>query len=187
MNEIIIDGVNVAECEYFLYRNKEEISERSCGDGLVNCEGKNCMYKQLKRLEAENEKLNKLLEEEGKIVQTKTGTIFTLSEQNKVLREENKQMKQENQAYRRSIKDTNIVAIVEENERLKKEYNELYDKYEQLQSLYQDEHCDNLKYKQALEEIREIVNKSISNKDSYFRLLLFQPIIEKINEVLDEK
>ena len=33
-NEIIIDGVNVAECKYFLYRNKEEISERSCGVGL---------------------------------------------------------------------------------------------------------------------------------------------------------
>ena len=174
-NEILIDGVNVAECEQF---KDLKCRQRTCGSYFVMCEGQSCQFKQLKRLEAENKQLNELFEEEGKIIQCKTGTIFTLVEQNKVLRKENKQLKQENQAYRRSIKDTNIVAIVEENERLKKEYNELYDKYEQLQSLYQDEHCDNLKYKKALEDISEIAYTTD------FDIVDIQAIVD---EVLDEE
>lgn len=60
---VIIDGVNVEECKYFLFRDKEEIPERSCGVGLVNCKGQDCMFKQLQRLKAENEQLKQALEE----------------------------------------------------------------------------------------------------------------------------
>ena len=63
MSEVYIDGVNVAECENYT-------TIEDC-DGIHDlCEllddycsiKKNCYYKQLKRLEAENEKLKKEVE-----------------------------------------------------------------------------------------------------------------------------
>ena len=48
----IINGVEVEGCKYFL--NNEH---KTCGEGLVDCEGKDCLYKQFKRLEKENELL----------------------------------------------------------------------------------------------------------------------------------
>ena len=54
---IIIDGVNVGGCKYYL-RN----IHKSCGQGLVDCEGKDCMFKQLARKTQECEELKKQLE-----------------------------------------------------------------------------------------------------------------------------
>lgn len=48
----IINDVEVEGCKYFL--NNEH---KTCGEGLVDCDGKDCLYKQLKRLEKENEEL----------------------------------------------------------------------------------------------------------------------------------
>ena len=56
--EIIIDGVNVAECEFYYEGEccqtnyKNEIFTKRC-----KCSDKLCYYKQLKRLEQENKKL----------------------------------------------------------------------------------------------------------------------------------
>lgn len=50
--QIMIDGVDVSGCRYYL-RN----IHKSCGQGLVDCEGKDCMFKQLARLKEENERL----------------------------------------------------------------------------------------------------------------------------------
>ena len=52
---IIIDGVDVSGCRLYLYRDKQPKGSRSCGEGLVDCNEKNCLYKQLQRLKAENE------------------------------------------------------------------------------------------------------------------------------------
>ena len=53
IKEIIIDGVNVAGCEYFAKQN-----EHSCLEENENCKNiSNCYYKQLKRLEQENKEL----------------------------------------------------------------------------------------------------------------------------------
>ena len=69
MKEIIIDGVNVAGCNFFIedYQRANNIEGRyeHCknvcelnGDNYFYCEmNKNCYYKQLKRLEQENAEL----------------------------------------------------------------------------------------------------------------------------------
>ena len=56
--EIIIDGVNVEECSYY---NKD--NEPYCCEIWDNeCEAQLCYYKQLKRLQAENERLKDNIE-----------------------------------------------------------------------------------------------------------------------------
>ena len=55
MNEVIIDGCNVAECIYY---NPDKLA--NCGMfalGDFKCEGQICLYKQLQRAKAENETL----------------------------------------------------------------------------------------------------------------------------------
>ena len=76
--EIIIDGVNVAECEYYIqdyqranniegrYEHCKDVCELN-GDNYFYCKmNKNCYYKQLKRLQAENEENMKRLRELSK-------------------------------------------------------------------------------------------------------------------------
>lgn len=50
--QMIIDGCNVSGCRYYLHN-----LYKSCGEGLVDCEGKDCIFKQLKRKEQECEEL----------------------------------------------------------------------------------------------------------------------------------
>lgn len=68
MKEIIIDGIDVSECKYL---NKVVNEEPYCNideEHLYTCSSdENCYYKQLKRLEQENEELKnrlKTLDEE---------------------------------------------------------------------------------------------------------------------------
>ena len=61
--QIIIDGVDVSECIYFKMNNKMPM-RRACNSGIGSpyCEyHKDCYYKQLKRLEQENEELKNIL------------------------------------------------------------------------------------------------------------------------------
>lgn len=67
--EIIIDGVNVAGCKYcdvIKYDYPTEGLDVECyadyqNEMVANCKGKTtCYFKQLKRLEKENEELKKL-------------------------------------------------------------------------------------------------------------------------------
>lgn len=58
-NEVIIDGVNVAECiELQKVVNEEPYCDSSKTTKLT-CKGNNCYFKQLQRAKAENEKLKK--------------------------------------------------------------------------------------------------------------------------------
>ena len=73
--EIIIDGVNVAECYFYykgecrcelncidLYKNKTivELAQRNPEHNYMECKpSENCYFKQLKRLQEENEGLKK--------------------------------------------------------------------------------------------------------------------------------
>lgn len=50
--QIIIDGVDVKGCKYYLHN-----SHKSCGEGLVDCEGKDCLFKRLARKTQECEEL----------------------------------------------------------------------------------------------------------------------------------
>ena len=58
---IIIDGVNVAECEHFqlLYNSSDEVELYWCNKNVECKDICDCDYKQLQRLKAENEKLKK--------------------------------------------------------------------------------------------------------------------------------
>ena len=56
--EIIIDGVNVAECE-FLRKCVIPDNEGCAIDDSLCCDVGNCYFKQLQRLKQENEELKK--------------------------------------------------------------------------------------------------------------------------------
>lgn len=84
MNEEIINGVDVSGCEY-----AEKSIPVDCN--IDNCfcnENKNCYYKQLKRVETENQEL-------GKIIDCKNGTIASLAKIRDELKQENKRLKEE--------------------------------------------------------------------------------------------
>lgn len=109
----------------------------------------------------------------------------------------------ENQALRRSLKDQNIVAIVEENERLRQENERLKAENEQLKFIIEKYRCANerlynanvdnfnftlTKYKHALEEIREITIHMANDIDDFETCYNDnEKILEKINEVLNER
>lgn len=59
--EIIIDGVNVAGCEYFQREDGEyTCGAEECNGAVVGCRAcDNCYYKQLQRLKQENAELKK--------------------------------------------------------------------------------------------------------------------------------
>ena len=139
MNETIINGIDVSECDYFEKQHIEDMYELDdcnvCIDNFCalcwkECEKHNgCYFKQLQRL------------------------------------------KKENNILRKTIKDKNIVGVCEQS----------------------------TKYKQVLEEIREIINeqnlildKPISQSEfTLGRLCNYEEkyikIIDKVNEVLNEK
>lgn len=54
--EIIVDNVNVAECRYF-DNAMCQAEKRADGNTITECFGFICYYKQLKRLQSENERL----------------------------------------------------------------------------------------------------------------------------------
>ena len=70
--QIIIDGVDVSKCNYFNNTDKSYCEECCSEFGCAICNDRpNCYYKQLKRLEQENEELkaeNERLKEEIKEV-----------------------------------------------------------------------------------------------------------------------
>lgn len=158
--EIIIDGVDVAGCEYISDIDCSCIFVKNYYGTTTNprcSQVKNCHYKQLKRLEQENKALN------FKINQLKANGLYNdltgieLSAKVVELEQENKSL----QAY----KDI--------NEDFKKAWDELNEKYKQLRS--------------ALEEIREITKDIIENDVYENSDVKAQKILDKINEVLKWK
>ena len=59
--EIIIDGVNVAECAHLIIVTGEE--QPFCRLDTFTCKGETCYYKQLQRLKQENENAKATVEE----------------------------------------------------------------------------------------------------------------------------
>ena len=81
--ETIINGVDVSGCEYV-----EKSIPVDCS--IANCfcyENKNCYYKQMKRLEFENQEL-------GKIIDCKNGTIASLANIRDALIQQNVKLKE---------------------------------------------------------------------------------------------
>lgn len=128
--EIIIDGIDVSECDYFEKQHIEGMFESDdcnvCIDNFCalcwkECEKHNgCYFKQLQRLKKENEELKERLSDAEAIL---------------------------------------IVYKIEKEQ-----------------------------YKQALEEIREMLKKSMSLKsNAYNHFINVEKAIDKINEVLDDR
>lgn len=96
-NKVIIDGIDVSECKHLKYDGIKKPICRSggCTSVYKNClciENKDCDYKQLKRLQAENEKL-KQVANDSIIEQEKL--IAKVNE----LQAENERLKEENDNY----------------------------------------------------------------------------------------
>lgn len=141
MDKVIIDGVNVSGCIYY---NSEKFA--NCGmftSGDFKCEGQICLFKQLKRLQAENFKLKESLK------------VYKRPDIKKVL------------TYYRTGE---LERLEQENERLKEEINKLHRK---LYCYAMDKECKDgtveckqkncaiklyPKYKSALDEIENVLS-----------------------------
>jgi len=62
--DIIIDGVNVKDCGYY----DKDSEPCSCEIWNNECEGLHCYYKQLKRLEQENDELKKQVKNQERTI-----------------------------------------------------------------------------------------------------------------------
>lgn len=192
-NEIYIDGVNVAGCEFHL---KDE--KYSCELSFINQEElckcndvQDCYYKQLKRLEQENKDLKVLLEVANQENIREGENTFNLV---KFYRNENETLK-DNINHLQAIIDDGRA----ENKRFREENKELKEQNETLnyqwhkQAEYSDEWAEIAdewtkaaeKYKAALEEIRVIADDTFKVcDDDCGNARKIKLIIDKINEVL---
>lgn len=170
--EIIIDGVNVAECD--AYKDKHCMDKTSimfCN--LNTCSNfPNCYYKQFKRLQAENKELKHRCEVYHQCDEMIKNTYGQAHKKAMELTKENEQLKEENKKIKKRL------------ERYKKANERLYDMQ------VDDFNFTKTKYKQALEEIMEIVKR---NEWIYQGLLpnhIYENTMQiqiKISEVLDEQ
>ena len=102
---IIIDGVDVSECEFYtdrLYTN----CKSGCSAYADDCKSEyrqNCYYKQLQRLKAENEKLKQYK-------QSKQASYETMqTEWNKAINE-SRDVKAENEKYKQALEEVRELA-----------------------------------------------------------------------------
>ncbi len=61
MSKVIVDGVNVAECKELQKVVNEKPYCDSSNTTKMTCKGNDCLFKQLQRAKAENEKLKNAL------------------------------------------------------------------------------------------------------------------------------
>lgn len=80
MNEVIIDGCNVAECEFYQIEANELYPKAQYCGSMRNtfCENEpNCHFKQLQRAKAENEKLKAEIEEYKQAIYEFNGSAYS--------------------------------------------------------------------------------------------------------------
>ena len=176
--EIIIDGVNVAECDYILSNLtciKKEIKMKKCIKLCGNIP--NCHYKQLQRLKQENEELKARFNE-----------IYNNAEQlaNKYNKYDGKKENELAEIINKTTDERN--KYKQENEELKKRCKEL----DKMTGIFSARLAN--KYKRALEGIREIAKDFCKKCTSECDCIIdnepceyydFYKIREKINEVLN--
>lgn len=135
--EIYINGVNVAGCEFFDYEcsaYRQEYWESEDNTKDMCSSHHNCYYKQLKRLEQENKKLKERFNSLKEI---------PIYEQCKALQQENKELKIYIESNKQQIEE--VETLVMDNDRLQQEVENLKD------TIYYDVE----KYRSALEYILE--------------------------------
>lgn len=156
MDKVIIDNVDVSECDAYTHNHNElmpygdiQVTEHYCYHVNSECNGKDCEYKQLQRARAEIECLKEKIE------------IANNS-------------------------DKRTLEIIAENEKLKEENNYLSkDRLKQIARKAINSKLSN-KYKQCLKEIKEIVllDSSLSRSDTKANIISMYDRIESI--VLDK-
>lgn len=179
MSETIINGIDVSECKY-----AADTIPVDCENNTCFCyEDENCYYKQLKRLQEENKRLQMLsCANCGEKYLSPDGA--ELYDKNVQLQEENEELKGRNANLRLNLAtydlpeikkvltdwrtgelDKKFKKLQKENEELKNRLKTLDDEefvYEVTEIEYNNFKKMN-KYKQALEEIREITNECITD------------------------
>ena len=182
--EIIIDGVNVAGCEYCVENPLRDI-KYSCNcrgyekdNGLhihLKCENNpNCYYKQLQRLKQEEQYLKQCCIKAGKELakhsfewdgkeKNLVVQAMELNQKYEALKQENEELKKENRYYKSELKHS---------------CNEL-DKSNKWQVAERKEKNN---YRKALEEIREMFPNEVTWVGQLTKLE--HSIYNKINEVL---
>lgn len=197
MGKVIIDGVDVSECDRLrTYRDWTYSSDKWCGisnDGGCECEqNPNCYYKQLQRLKKENERLK----EELRTERIHSSQIEELEESLQHAKAENEKLIDQN--FKIAQKYTKLE---QENERLKARLRPLEDSYfNGLSSMQIAEltkksiriTAENRKLEYALQEIRDIAKEQLQDVsdrciDTTPMYSVHRQIIAKINEVMGEK
>ena len=184
---IIIDGVNVAECVYAILpknqcpaKSMPYAKETSCiackehNTKLNFCKNNpDCYFKQLKRLEKENEMLEEEKQEKIHLLEQIIKTLYPNADDDTLF----------DIAFNCSfIEDTQ--KLKQENEELKEKNSELLNLANNGGALLIAEKAKTDKYKQALEEIRKEIGDLHDNAN---RLINLQKILDIINEVLNEQ
>lgn len=177
--QIMIDGVDVGGCKYYL-RNVH----KSCGQGLVDCEGKDCMFKQLIRKTQKYEALTNTNRIHAEIIEELNNKYNDLKEDYKELEQRHngafqdfERLKQECEELKEKLKTAEndaIVRFVERNiqcvsptncrfvnlrkqecEQKQKIIEELKKEAKRISANYIK---DEARYRKALEEIEEECN-----------------------------
>lgn len=173
--EMIIDGVDVSECEHNAGKLCSMTREACC-----YCSAKpNCMYKRLKRKEQECEELNKTitnLESIRDVFSTKLDQLNAELEQEKALKETY------HACYKAKHEDIKgeLFKLREENWELKRELM-------QYEKDVKDLNYFAMKLKAGLDRIKEIAEENIriadlEGLDGVYRRGLAEQILQKISE-----
>jgi predicted nuclease with TOPRIM domain len=172
MDKVIINGVDVSECDFLLMRDDNPKCEccHATGFGVIcDCEmWKTCYYKQLQRLQAKYDDLH-LNYAECKTANT------GLQELNQKLQAENERLKEENKELKSSlVSQASIIFTLEKSSNdLSQGINKLYKVLKEIKEIIKD--CDNGKCF-TCKYNKEDAENCIDNKHN--------EIIDKINEVI---
>ena len=197
--EIIIDGVNVAGCEFLFENNNlktkdceciNHIYERMNSSVTVHSECKDnhdCYYKQLKRSEQERDELQDKIHDLELEISANRDYMDYWDKKNNELKKQNTIL-----LAQLVINDGEDVTVqisqsqVDEYNELKQENKELKETIQELNKSIQDCNIQRTKIYKALEEIRDYlytlttVDNDFPNTETYLR------INDKIEEVLNE-
>ena len=169
--QVIIDGVDVSECEYY---NKDDKTCREVNGNydtdiceFNKCENSNCYYKQLQR-EKQNsqEAIDTSIKEFNRAEELKT--LLLRKEQ------ECEELKEELQAQRDfTAHEQKLIYCVAYDESCK-----TGNDCKQKKCIFKD----NIKLKQTLTEIKEIIHFNKNNRLSGGACISIEQILQKINE-----
>ena len=157
--QIIIDGVDVSGCKYYLFREQQPKGERCCGMGLVDCNGNDCLYKKYKRKEQECERLK--AERDSWHYQWEKR--YEIGE---CLSDKLDQLKAENEAWQKDLATMDAVkeTVIAQYKALKQTLTEIKEIAEELKNFYEElGKCEDLtvvRLKQILQKISEVENET---------------------------